>query len=237
MTALMAIAQEMGIPVIEDCAQAVGADWAGQKVGSIGHIGCFSFYPTKNLGACGDGGAVTTNDPAIADSIRMLRNHGMSPVLYHHEATGINSRLDALQAAILDIKLRYLDRWNDARRQVAANYHHLLKPLPGIVLPQEPAGGRCVWNQYTIRLTKDSSSSDYRDEVRSKLKQLGINAMVYYPLPLHLQPIYQDLGYQPGQFPVSEQACHEVLSLPMFPELSFEEQQQVVYGLKDCISQ
>lgn len=236
MTALMAIAQEMGIAVIEDCAQAVGADWAGQKVGSIGHIGCFSFYPTKNLGACGDGGAVTTNDPAIADSIRMLRNHGMSPVLYHHEATGINSRLDALQAAILDIKLRYLDRWNDARREVAANYHHLLKPLPGIVLPFEPAGGRCVWNQYTIRLTKDSSSSDYRDEVRSKLKPLGINAMVYYPLPLHLQPIYQDLGYQPGQFPVSEQACHEVLSLPMFPELSFEEQQHVVYGLKDCIS-
>ncbi len=236
MTALMAIAQERGVAVIEDCAQAVGAEWAGKKVGSIGHIGCFSFYPTKNLGACGDGGAVTTNDPAIAASIRMLRNHGMSGDRYRHEATGINSRLDALQAAILQIKLPYLDRWNDARREVAASYHHMLKPVPGVVIPQELPGGRAVWNQYTIRLTKDSSSSSYRDEVRNQLQQLGVSSMVYYPLPLHLQPVYKDLGYQPGQFPVVEQACYEVLSLPMFPELSFEEQQQVVYGLKDCLA-
>lgn len=236
LTALMAIAQEMGVAVIEDCAQAVGAEWAGQKVGSIGHIGCFSFYPTKNLGACGDGGAVTTNDPAIAASIRMLRNHGMSGDRYRHEATGINSRLDALQAAILQIKLPYLDRWNDARREVAASYHQMLKPVPGVVIPQELPGGRAVWNQYTIRLTKDRSSSNYRDEVRNQLQQLGVSSMVYYPLPLHLQPVYNDLGYQPGQFPVVEQACHEVLSLPMFPELSFEEQQQVVYGLKDCLA-
>jgi len=236
MTALMAIAQEMGVAVIEDCAQAVGAEWAGKKVGSIGHIGCFSFYPTKNLGACGDGGAVTTNDPAIAASIRMLRNHGMSGDRYRHEATGINSRLDALQAAILQIKLPYLDRWNDARREVAASYHQMLKPVPGVVIPQELPGGRAVWNQYTIRLTKDSSSSSYRDEVRNQLQQLGVSSMVYYPLPLHLQPVYNDLGYQPGEFPVVEQACHEVLSLPMFPELSFEEQQQVVYGLKDCLA-
>jgi dTDP-4-amino-4,6-dideoxygalactose transaminase len=236
MTALMAIAQERGVAVIEDCAQAVGAEWAGKKVGSIGHIGCFSFYPTKNLGACGDGGAVTTNDPAIAASIRMLRNHGMSCDRYRHEATGINSRLDALQAAILQIKLPYLDRWNDARREVAASYHHMLKPVPGVVIPQELPGGRAVWNQYTIRLTKDSSSSNYRDEVRNQLQQLGVSSMVYYPLPLHLQPVYKDLGYQPGQFPVVEQACYEVLSLPMFPELSFEEQQQVVYGLKDCLA-
>jgi dTDP-4-amino-4,6-dideoxygalactose transaminase len=236
MTALMAIAQERGVAVIEDCAQAVGAEWAGKKVGSIGHIGCFSFYPTKNLGACGDGGAVTTNDPAIAASIRMLRNHGMSCDRYRHEATGINSRLDALQAAILQIKLPYLDRWNDARREVAASYHHMLKPVPGVVIPQELPGGRAVWNQYTVRLTKDSSSSSYRDEVRNQLQQLGVSSMVYYPLPLHLQPVYNDLGYQPGQFPVVEQACYEVLSLPMFPELSFEEQQQVVYGLKDCLA-
>jgi dTDP-4-amino-4,6-dideoxygalactose transaminase len=236
MTALMAIAQERGVAVIEDCAQAVGAEWAGKKVGSIGHIGCFSFYPTKNLGACGDGGAVTTNDPAIAASIRMLRNHGMSGDRYRHEATGINSRLDALQAAILQIKLPYLDRWNDARRKVAASYHQMLKPVPGVVIPQELPGGRAVWNQYTIRLTKDRSSSNYRDEVRNQLQQLGVSSMVYYPLPLHLQPVYNDLGYQPGQFPVVEQACHEVLSLPMFPELSFEEQQQVVYGLKDCLA-
>jgi dTDP-4-amino-4,6-dideoxygalactose transaminase len=112
----------------------------------------------------------------------------------------------------------------------------MLKPVPGVVIPQELPGGRAVWNQYTIRLTKDSSSSSYRDEVRNQLQQLGVSSMVYYPLPLHLQPVYNDLGYQPGQFPVVEQACHEVLSLPMFPELSFEEQQQVVYGLKDCLA-
>ncbi len=235
MTALMAIAQSRGIAVIEDCAQATGAEWAGQKVGSIGHIGCFSFYPTKNLGACGDGGALTTNDPAIAASLRMLRDHG-SRVRYHHEAIGVNSRLDALQAAVLQIKLRHLDRWNESRREIAASYHQLLKPVPGVVIPQEPSGGRAVWNQYTIRVTKDGSTSNYRDEVRSQLQQLGISSTVYYPLPLHLQSVYQDLGYQIGQFPIAERACHEVLSLPMFPELAFEEQQQVVYGLKDCIS-
>ena len=235
MTALMAIAQSRGIAVIEDCAQATGAEWAGQKVGSIGHIGCFSFYPTKNLGACGDGGALTTNDPAIAASLRMLRDHG-SRVRYHHEAIGVNSRLDALQAAVLQIKLRHLDRWNESRREIAASYHQLLKPVPGVVIPQEPSGGRAVWNQYTIRVTKDGSTSNYRDEVRSQLQKLGISSTVYYPLPLHLQPVYQDLGYQIGQLPIAERACHEVLSLPMFPELAFEEQQQVVYGLKDCIS-
>jgi dTDP-4-amino-4,6-dideoxygalactose transaminase len=235
MTTLMAIASEHKIAVIEDSAQAVGAEWAGQKVGSIGHIGCFSFYPTKNLGACGDGGAVTTNDPVLASRIRMLREHGMSRVRYRHEETGINSRLDALQAAILEIKLRYLDQWNNARSEIAAKYQELLQPLPGVIIPQEASGGRAVWNQYTIRLTKDGNDG-YRDKVRNQLQQLGISSTVYYPLPLHLQPVYQDLGYQVGQLPIAEQACHEVLSLPMFPELSFEEQQQVVYGLKDCIS-
>lgn len=234
MNTVMDLAEAHGIAVIEDCAQATGAEWAGQKVGSIGHIGCFSFFPTKNLGACGDGGAVITNDKSIAASIRKLREHGMS-ARYCHEATGINSRLDVIQAAILQIKLRYLDRWNDARREVAAGYHQLLKPVPELVLPQETPGGRAVWNQYTIRLTQDSSNSRYRDEVRSQLQQLGISSMVYYPLPLHLQPVYKELGYQPGQLSVTEQTCHEVLSLPMFPELSFEEQQQVVYGLKDCL--
>ena len=235
MTAIMDVAQAHGLAVIEDCAQATGAEWAGQKVGSIGHIGCFSFFPTKNLGACGDGGAVITNDQSIAVSIRRLREHGMSN-RYCHEATGINSRLDALQAAILQIKLPYLDRWNEARRQVAAVYEQLLKPVPGVVVPEESAGGHAVWNQYTIRLTQDSHSSRYRDEVRNKLQQLGISSMVYYPLPLHLQPVYKNLGYQIGQLPVTEQVCNEVLSLPIFPELSFEEQQQVVYGLKDCLA-
>ncbi len=234
MTVLMEIAQSHGLAVIEDCAQATGADWAGQKVGSIGHIGCFSFFPTKNLGAYGDGGAAVTNDPDLAASIRKLREHGMAS-RYYHEATGINSRLDALQAAILQIKLPYLEHWNQARCEVAAAYHQLLQPLSEIVIPQQQPGGGPVWNQYTIRLTHNNGDGSFRDEVRNRLQNLGISSMVYYPLPLHLQPVYRQLGYQPGQFPVAEQTCHEVLSLPIFPELSFEEQQQVVYSLKDCL--
>lgn len=240
MTAVMAIAQSHQLAVIEDCAQSTGALWAEQKVGSIGHIGCFSFYPTKNLSACGDGGAVTTNDPAIAAAIRMLREHG-ERTRYYHEEIGINSRLDALQAAILQIKLRYLDNWNDQRRAIAARYHQFLKLVPGIVTPQELAGGIGVWNQYTIRISQGnqrdgSCAGSYRDRVRQLLQQRGVSSMVYYQLPLHLQPVYKSLGYQLGQLPVAEQACNEVLSLPMFPELSIEQQEQVIYSLKDCLT-
>ncbi|NEP13425.1 MAG: DegT/DnrJ/EryC1/StrS family aminotransferase [Symploca sp. SIO2C1] len=234
MDAIMSVAQAHGIAVIEDCAQATGAQWRGKKVGSIGHIGCFSFFPTKNLGACGDGGAVVTNDDNLTASIRMLKEHGSSQ-RYYHEATGINSRLDAIQAAILAIKLSYLEQWNNARRQLAANYHQMLQPLSGVVVPQETASTHAVWNQYTIRLTKDSTSSKYRDQVRQQLQEKGVNSMIYYPIPLHLQPVYKTLGYQTGHFPVTEQVCNQVLSIPMFPELSFEEQQQVVYSLKDCL--
>ncbi|MBD2308067.1 DegT/DnrJ/EryC1/StrS family aminotransferase [Chroococcidiopsis sp. FACHB-1243] len=240
MTALMAIAQTHKLAVIEDCAQATGALWAGQKVGSIGHVGCFSFYPTKNLGACGDGGAVTTNDPEIAAKMRMLRNHGEKN-RYYHEDIGLNSRLDAIQAAILRVKLRYLDTWNEQRRAIAARYQEYLAPVPGVVLPQELPGGEGVWNQYTIRLPDVgthicASSSNYRDEIRQRLQEKGVGSMVYYPLPLHLQPVYQNLDYQQGQFPISEQTCHEVLSLPIFPELFPEAQEQVVYCLKDCLT-
>lgn len=239
MTALMALAQSHQLAVIEDCAQSTGAWWAGQKVGSIGHIGCFSFYPTKNLAACGDGGAVTTNDPAIAAMIRMLRQHGEKN-RYYYEEIGINSRLDVLQAAILQIKLRYLDTWNEQRCASADRYHQFLKLIPGIVIPQELAGGQGVWNQYTIRLQQGeraeaSQQSSYRDKVRQLLQQRGVSSMVYYPLPLHLQPVYKGLGYHQGQLPQSEQACHEVLSLPMFPELAIEQQEQVIYTLKDCL--
>ncbi|NER24246.1 MAG: DegT/DnrJ/EryC1/StrS family aminotransferase [Symploca sp. SIO1C2] len=234
MDAIMSLAQAHNIAVIEDSAQAAGAQWAGKKVGSMGHLGCFSFFPTKNLGACGDGGAVVTNDENLAASMRMLKEHG-SRQRYQHEETGINSRLDALQAAILSIKLSYLDQWNDARRQLAGTYNQLLQLLPGVVVPQETPNSQAVWNQYTILLTQDSSSGSYRDQVRQRLQQQGVSSMVYYPIPLHLQPVYQHLGYQPGDFPVSEQICNQVLSLPMFPELSGEEQQQVVYSLKDCL--
>jgi dTDP-4-amino-4,6-dideoxygalactose transaminase len=228
MTKIMEIARKYNLFVIEDCAQATGAQWAGKPVGSIGQIGCFSFFPTKNLGACGDGGAVTTNDPAIAASIRKIKEHGMSD-RYCHDAIGINSRLDSIQAAILQVKLRYLDRWNDRRVEIADRYSQLLSPLPGIAIPSALPGGKHVWNQYTIRIKNRE-----RDIIREKLQSMGVMSMVYYPIPLHLQPVYQNLGYQVGQLPAAEQACREVLSLPMFPDLSWEEQQQVVYRLKDC---
>ena len=237
MTRLMAIAEAHRLAVIEDCAQATGAEWAGQKVGSIGQIGCFSFYPTKNLGACGDGGAITTNDPEIAATLRMLRDHGRRSG-YYHEEFGVNSRLDAVQAAILQIKLGYLDRWNDQRRVIADRYHQLLQPLSRVVTPQPSANGRHVWNQYTVRIVDDFSqpkTGELRDRVRTQLQAKGVNSMVYYPLPLHLQPIYHSLGYLPDRLPVSDRAAHEVLSLPMFPELAIEQQDQVAYSLKDCL--
>ena len=235
MTRLMAVANAHNLVVIEDCAQATGAEWAGRKVGSIGHIGCFSFFPTKNLGACGDGGAVTTHDSAIATQIRRLREHGTSS-RYYHEATGINSRLDSLQAAILQIKLRYLDTWNAQRSEIATRYQDLLSPIPGIILPQALTGGKSVWNQFTIRVT-NRGTEETRDKLRNQMQEKGVSSMVYYPLPLHLQPVYQGLGYKIGCFPIVEQACREVLSLPIFPELSIEQQQRVVYALKESLSQ
>ncbi len=236
MTQLLAIAQAHNLSVIEDCAQAVGAMWAGQKVGSLGRVGCFSFYPTKNLGACGDGGAVTTNDPELAARIRQLRDHGRRES-YYHEVIGVNSRLDALQAIILQVKLRYLDQWNQQRQQLAQRYQQLLQPVSGIVLPQTLASGTAVWNQYTLRLSTATAENGERDRVRQSLQAQGIGSMVYYPLPLHLQPVYQSLGYQPGDLAIAEQMAYEVLSLPMFPELTAEEQIQVVRGLKDALLQ
>lgn len=229
MTALMDIADAHNLIVIEDCAQSTGAIWGGKRVGSIGHIGCFSFYPTKNLGGCGDGGAITTNESEIAAKLRILKEHGQKN-RYIHEEIGINSRLDCIQAAILQIKLRYLDIWNQQRQAIASRYHQFLRQVPGIIPPQELAGGEGVWNQYTIRVLNQK-----RDWLRNQLQEQGVNTMVYYPRSLHLQPVYKNLGYQPGQLPVAEQASQEVVSLPMFPELSEEQQDQVIYSLKDCL--
>jgi dTDP-4-amino-4,6-dideoxygalactose transaminase len=234
MTALMSIANAHDIKVIEDCAQSTGATWAGQQTGNIGHIGCFSFFPTKNLGACGDGGAVTTNDATLAADLRMYREHG-SRVRYYHEVVGINSRLDALQAAILSIKLRYLDQWNEQRVAVAQRYQELLAPIAGIVAPSSITGGQSAWNQYTIRILGAADQGSRRDAVRAKLQAAGVMSMIYYPLPLHLQQVYQNLGYQAGAFPITEEVSHQVLSLPMFPEITPAEQQQVVYALKDAL--
>ena len=226
MTALMELASAKNLLVIEDCAQSTGAMWDKQKVGSIGHIGCFSFYPTKNLGGCGDGGAITINDAEIARKIRVLKDHGQK-TKYHYEEIGVNSRLDSIQATILQIKLRYLDTWNQQRQKIAARYHQLLKHVPGITIPQELPLGTGVWNQYTIRALNGK-----REFLQNELKDKGVNTAVYYPRPLHLQPVYQSLGYHPGHLPVAEQACEEVLSLPMFPELSEEQQDRVVYSVK-----
>lgn len=238
MSTLMAVAQSHRLAVIEDCAQATGAMWKDQRVGAIGHIGCFSFYPTKNLGAFGDGGAVTTNDEAIASKIRMLADHGRKQG-YYHETVGVNSRLDTLQAAILSVKLRYLDEWNAQRRDVATRYAQLLAPISGISLPEPCAMGTNVWNQYTIRLTSGTASLPtqecYRDQVQRLLKAKDIGSAVYYPLPLHLQPVYTSLGYHQGQLPMAEKASQDVLSIPMFPELSLEQQERITYAIKDVL--
>jgi len=235
MTRLTAIAAQHHLAIVEDCAQATGATWADRPVGSWGTIGCFSFYPTKNLGACGDGGAMTTNDPAIAAKLRMLRNHGQSQ-RYLYEMGGVNSRLDAIQAAILTIKLRYLEQWNAQRQAIAEAYTRSLQAIPQILPPATLPGGKSVWNQYTLRLRGPQAPSArpaQRDGLRQHLQSQGIGSMVYYPVPLHLQPVYAHLGYQPGQLPVAEQLAQEVLSLPMFPELTEAQQTQVIYALKD----
>ena len=234
MSRLMAIANDRQLKVIEDCAQSTGAEWASQKTGNIGHVGCFSFFPTKNLGGCGDGGAVTVNDPNLASDLRMYREHG-SRVRYYHEVIGINSRLDAIQAAVLSIKLKHLDSWNTQRAAVAQRYQELLSPIDEVVTPQPSAGGLAVWNQYTIRILGEYDDGERRHAIRAKLQAAGVISMIYYPLPLHLQQVYQNLGYSAGDFPVTEAVSHQVLSLPMFPELTAEEQQRVVYALKDAL--
>lgn len=243
MTRLMAIATTHHLAVIEDCAQATGAEWEGRKVGSFGTVGCFSFYPTKNLGACGDGGAITTHDPALAESLRMLKNHGSGQRRYHHEAVGVNSRLDAVQAALLLVKLPYLDHWNHQRQAIAQRYTEGLQGIDGLQSPSTANKGTSVWNQYTIRVSqampKGSALHEpqLREQIRQTLQHQGIGSNIYYPLPLHLQPVYQSLGYKQGQFPEAERAAQDVLSLPMFPELTQAEQAHIVQTLADCLSQ
>lgn len=230
MMALMELAISKDLLVIEDCAQSTGAMWNNQKVGSIGHVGCFSFYPTKNLGGCGDGGAITINDAQIAAKMRVLKDHGQQSK-YHYTEIGVNSRLDSIQAAILLIKLRYLDTWNQQRQKIANRYHEFLSHVGGIIIPQQLPVGTGVWNQYTIRVLDGK-----RDFLRNQLQERGVNTAIYYPRPLHLQPVYQSLGYHPGQLPVAEQTSNEVLSLPMFPELSEEQQDRVIHSIKEVIN-
>jgi len=223
MQEIMAVAGKHKLPVIEDAAQAIGAQYAAKPVGSMGSTGCFSFFPSKNLGGAGDGGMITTRDKALADRLRILRGHG-TRTKYNCEMIGINSRLDALQAAILRVKLKYLPNWADARRNNADRYRAMFEDrgLDQILgLPFCPDDCAHVYNQYTIRVPE-------RDELRNYLRGAGLPTEVYYPYPLHLQPAFAYLGYRQGDFPETERACREVLSLPVFPELTEAQQSKVV---------
>jgi dTDP-4-amino-4,6-dideoxygalactose transaminase len=215
-----------GVAVVEDAAQAIGARYRGARVGALGAAGCFSFFPSKNLGGGGDGGLIATNDEALADRLRLLREHG-SRTKYHYEVVGVNSRLDEIQAAILRVKLKYLDGWTAGRRRKAARYRQLFAERgleSAIRLPVEPPGYEHVFNQFVIRCSK-------RDDLRAQLTRKGIPTEIYYPLPLHLQPAFADLGYRQGQFPNAEAASHEVLALPIYPELADHHQEAVANSI------
>jgi dTDP-4-amino-4,6-dideoxygalactose transaminase len=228
MDPIMGLARKHNLKVIEDCAQALGAEYKGKKVGSLGDAGCLSFFPTKVLGAYGDGGMVVTNDPQIAETVRILRVHG-SKTTYQHIMHGFNSRLDALQAAILRVKLQHLDRWNELRRSKAALYNRLLSQVDGIEPPHLERNCKSSCNYYTVRI-KDSRLS--RDKLRKHLQTKGIQTMVYYPLSLHLQEVYKYLDHELGDFPQSEQSQEQVLTLPMYPELSEEQVERIAGEIK-----
>lgn len=225
MQSLVDLGTDRDLTVIEDAAQAIGAEHAGQRAGGMGDIGCFSFYPTKNLGGFGDGGLLTTNRDHLAEKLRLLRVHGMQPRYYHH-VLGINSRLDSLQAAVLNVKLPHLDRWTESRQRHAARYAKLFAEagLDRILaLPPTAPHRRHVWNQYIVRVPDGR-----RDALRQHLTERKIGTEIYYPVPLHLQPCFAYLGYHPGDLPETERAAAETLALPIFPELTAAEQDLVV---------
>lgn len=228
MRVISEIAERHGIPVIEDAAQAIGAEDEGRQAGTFGAIGCFSFYPSKNLGAAGDAGMLTTNDDELARRLRSLRVHG-SEVKYYHSLIGINSRLDSLQAAVLRVKLPHLDSWSEARRANAERYNQLFRDaglLEEIGLPLVRPRVRHIFNQYIIRV-----NDGRREALREHLKQSDIGTDIYYPVPLHLQECFSFLGYKTGDAPESERAARETIALPIYPELSMEQQSYVVESI------
>jgi len=210
MDPIIDVAKKYNLKVIEDAAQAHGAEYKNKRVGALGDIGIFSFYPGKNLGAYGDAGAVVTNDPDISNKIAMLRNHGRTKK-YEHEYEGYNCRLDTLQAAILRVKLKYISSWNEARRNHASSYRKLLQNTD-IILPTEQKDNKHIYHIFAVRVAN-------RDNLLNKLKNEGIGAGIHYPIPLHLQPAYRYLGYKAGDFPITEKCAREIISLPMYPEL------------------
>ncbi len=246
MDKIMAIAEVNNLKVVEDCAQAAGAHWRGKPVGSYGDVGCFSFFPTKNLGAAGDGGAITTNNLELAKTIRELAVHGM-PKRYFHTNIGYNSRLDSLQAAILNIKLTRLNKWIERRKAIAINYISQLSSIESIELPSNNLSNNSFhsWNQFVIRIMDNSfvknikaNSEDVfdntnRDLFKNELHRLGVNTIIYYPIPIHLQPAYRELGYTEGSLPITEKVCSQVISLPIFPELKFIQQSYVIDRIKE----
>jgi dTDP-4-amino-4,6-dideoxygalactose transaminase len=228
MDRLLELGERLGIPIIEDAAQAIGATDNGRRAGSLGLMGCFSFYPTKNLGGAGDGGLVTTSDDAIAQRLRRLRAHGGSTE-YQHEEVGINSRLDELQAAVLRVKLPSLDRWSDERAEKARIYTELLKAADlsfPLITPEVRSDGRHIFHQYVIRVPGN------REALMEHLKTHGVGSKIYYPIPLHLQECFKYLGYSKGDLPESEAAANETFALPCYPELTEEQQVYVVETIK-----
>jgi dTDP-4-amino-4,6-dideoxygalactose transaminase len=228
MEPILELARNYHLKVVEDAAQAHGAEYNGKKVGSFGDAACFSFYPSKNLGAYGDGGAVVTNSEEIAQRVKMLQNHG-SRKKYNHEIEGLNSRLDTLQAAILRVKLRYLDRWNQKRKDIASLYNSLLKVAKGVARPKIRQGSDHVFHLYVIRIKE-------RDPLREHLERSGISTGIHYPIPLHLQPAYGYLGITQGAYPIAEMVAKEILSLPMYPELQEEEVNVVAREIREFLN-
>ncbi|PKK88710.1 MAG: transcriptional regulator [Candidatus Wallbacteria bacterium HGW-Wallbacteria-1] len=224
MDPIMKLAAEHGLAVIEDAAQAIGSEYKGRRAGSMGDFGCFSFFPSKNLGGAGDGGHVTTTDPKMGHHLRVLRNHGSEPKYYHHLVGG-NFRLDALQAAVLSVKLRYLDQWSEARAKNAAHYRELFSSaaISGVQLPEELPDRRHIYNQFCIRI-----SDGRRDALREELNRSGVGCEVYYPVPLHLQKCFEYLGYRIGDMPVAERVASDILALPIYPELTAEDREYIV---------
>ena len=234
MDAINDLAKTHGLAVIEDAAQAIGAAYKGRRAGTLGNAAAFSFYPSKNLGGFGDGGMVTTDDPALAKTIARLRVHGMEPKYHHHEV-GFNSRLDALQAAILRVKLRHLHTWTEARREAASRYEMLIKDYDigdMVSVPSERLDHYHVYNQYVIRV-----AATLRDPLRSYLSEKRVGTEIYYPIPLHLQKCFAPLGYRQGDFPVSEAAANETIALPMYPELTESSQRYVVESIAQFIQE
>jgi dTDP-4-amino-4,6-dideoxygalactose transaminase len=227
-TAIGEVARRHGLPVLEDAAQAHGAEWRGRRAGSLGHAACFSFYPTKNLGAFGDAGMVVSSDEGFVARVRQVANHGAGAHRYDNVVLGTNSRLDTLQAAILRVKLRHLERWNAERAERAAAYSRALAGAPGVVTPREKEGARSAWHLYTVRVPA-------RDALAEHLKGRRIGTAIHYPRPIHLQASMAAAGGRPGDLPVSEQLSREVLCLPLYPELALEDVARVAGEVREFV--